>query len=369
MWLGACAAASLAAALTGAAPARLAGFAAVAAMPAATGFILMSRFTQNWARIYFFAAWALAAAMLAIQTGGAGSAMIALFLVAPAYSIAIGGGDFAWSAVVSAAGYAVAAALGAGQSGLGLAPEGLALAALGLSGALMLIAREAPPSEPPARRIAELAHELRTPLNHMVGFAELIEKQTFGPIDARYADYAGLIATSGRQMAEMVTRRLDFSRAEAGGYKLHPETFDARAAAEEAVKLAHASAAQKGIMLTALLPEEALTLRADRVAVRQILANIIGNAIKFTPTDGRVEVHVRRADAMIAFEIEDTGPGIAMEDRARVMLPYERGSGGAEGSGLGLALVKMLAEQHGGDVKIGQSEKGGALVRVRLPAA
>jgi signal transduction histidine kinase len=356
---------------------RIGAVAAVALTPAVTGFILIPRFGERWARFYFLGAWVLAAAMLCALSGGASSPIAAVFILAPAYALALGGGDsVAWAAAAAAAGYVAAAAIGPNgeNAGLSAAPESFAAAALVVCAALYLVTRARPPApsangEDAARRMAEVAHELRTPLNHIVGFADMIESQALGPVAPRYVEYAGLIAASGRRLLEMIARRLDYSRAQAGFYALELETFDIRTVADEVVRLAQGSAALKEIALEQSLPERSVLVRADAAAVRQILTNLIGNAIKFTPAQGRVRLEVKAEAGQLALQVSDTGPGIAEADRERVLEPFERGAAGleAEGAGLGLALVRLLARLHGGDLKLAAAPEGGALVRVTLP--
>jgi signal transduction histidine kinase len=377
LWMAASALICVAAWRFGAAADRIAALAAVALTPSVTGFILLPRFMRAWARFYFLGAWVLAAAMLTALGGGAASPMAAVFILAPAYALALGGGDsIAWSAAGAVGGYVVAATIGPGsRDGLSAAPECFAVAAVLMSAGLFLITRarrrEKPPQqEDSARRVAEVAHELRTPLNHIVGFADMIETQALGPVAPRYVEYAGLIAASGRRLLEMIGRRLDHSRAEAGFYALELETFDIRTVAEEVVRLAQGSAALKQMSLEQKLPGRSLLVRADAGAVRQILTNLIGNAIKFTPDGGRVVLEARPEGGQLMLEVSDTGPGIPEAERERLLKPFERGGGAAaaaEGAGLGLALARALARQHGGELVLDAAPGGGALVRVRLP--
>jgi signal transduction histidine kinase len=342
----------------------MAGLAVVAIMPAATGLILQTQLNRAWARVYFVAAWALAAAMLAVQSGGAASPITAVFVLAPAYAVAVGGGDAVyWASALSAGGFLAASALGQGPvAGLGAAPVAFGILALLLAAPVLMLR----PTGVAPRRIAELAHEWRTPLNHMIGFAEMIQNQALGPLDRRYAEYGALIASSGRRLVEMLSRQLDFARSEAGP-PLSLETFDVRAAAEEALLLARGSADPKGVVLAHDLPAAPVLARADPGALRQILANLLGNAVKYTPPGGRVTLAARADSGGAVLEVCDTGPGIAAADRERLMRPFERGAGG-EGAGLGLALVRTLAERQGGAFSLAEAPGGGLLARVRLPA-
>jgi two-component system cell cycle sensor histidine kinase PleC len=135
------------------------------------------------------------------------------------------------------------------------------------------------------------------------------------------------------------------------------------------MRLAAGAAGAKSVSLVESAPEAPVMVRADVRAFRQILNNIVGNAIKFTPADGRVKVTASRDDGALVIDTEDTGPGFPKAGRAKLGTAYERGANGAlaEGTGLGLMLAQSLAALHGGAVSVHDGEGGGALVRVRLP--
>lgn len=364
-----------AAAAFGADPKRVLESAVVAFSAPVTGFILSARFGEAWARGYFVFAWIMAAAMLAASTGGASSPAAALFAAPMAYALSIGGARLIMGAILGGAlGYAAAAWAGRAidPAPMGAAPELYAMSGLFLCGLLFLrlhyLARAAP-SEDASLHIAEAAHELRTPLNHIIGFADMIESQVFGPVGERYREYAGLIRTSGLRLVEQITRRLDLTRIASGRYPLEIETFDARAVAADVLALSEGSAAAKRITLTKDLPERRVMLRADPAVLRQMLTNLVGNAIKFTPEDGRVALAAREHAGALIVDVTDTGPGIPAADRDRLAQPFERGANGrnAEGTGLGLALVRELAALHGGALRLGEAPGGGLLARLRLP--
>jgi cell cycle sensor histidine kinase DivJ len=219
------------------------------------------------------------------------------------------------------------------------------------------------------QRIAEVSHELRTPLTHILGFSEMIEREIFGPAGERYVEYAGLIRKSGNHLLSLVNDLLDLSRLEAGRYDLDAEDFDARSIVEEVVRLSADAAVKKTIALGMVTPEQPLQVRADARALRRMLINTLGNALKFTPEGGRVMVTARAEGGALVLETIDNGPGIPEAERATLGTAYERGSGGAraEGTGLGLALVRALAALHSGSLSFHDAPGGGALVRVTLP--
>jgi cell cycle sensor histidine kinase DivJ len=220
------------------------------------------------------------------------------------------------------------------------------------------------------RRAAELAHEFRTPLNHILGFADAMRQRLFGPMHERYGEYAELIHTSGRHLLDLVNGLLDLTRLEAGRYPLELEDFDFRFGAEEVIQLARDSARAKAIAL-AIDADEELPVRADARALRQILTNLVANAIKFTPEGGVVTARARLVGDNLVLEVQDNGPGIAPGERARLGAPFERGAAAAqaEGAGLGLALVRGFAAALGGGLGFDAAPGGGALVRVTMPVA
>jgi cell cycle sensor histidine kinase DivJ len=220
-----------------------------------------------------------------------------------------------------------------------------------------------------SRRVAEVSHELRTPLTHILGFSEMIERQIFGEVGARYVEYAGLIRKSGAHLLGLVNDLLDLSRIDAGKFELQFGVFDVRVVIEDIVRLSVDSAEKKQIALGMLTSETPLNVRADDRAVKRMLINTVGNAIKFTPEGGKVIVQAAAANGALQIDTIDNGPGIPADERETLGNAYERGSGGAraEGTGLGLSLVRALAELHGGGLSFHDAPGGGALVRITLP--
>lgn len=231
------------------------------------------------------------------------------------------------------------------------------------------VTRWAARGEAMSRRVAEISHELRTPLTHILGFSEMIQSEIFGPVGERNKEYAGMIRASGGHLLELVNDLLDLSKIEAGRYQLELEAFDARAIVDEVVRLSADSAARKHIAVLAHTPIAPLNVRADPRALRQILLNTVGNAIKFTPEHGRIDLRARAEAGALVLDTVDSGPGISEAERARLGHAYEQGEAGAhaQGTGLGLALVRALAGLHGGGLSFHDAPEGGALVRVTLP--
>ncbi len=221
-----------------------------------------------------------------------------------------------------------------------------------------------------SRFLANMSHELRTPLNAIMGFSDMMRARLFGPLTGKYAEYVELIHESGGHLLDLINDVLDMSKIEAERYLLATERFDAREPVSAALRLLRVQADDAGISLRGVLPARALEVDADPRAIKQIVLNLVSNALKFTPKAGQVTVALNGYDDRIELVVADTGVGIAEEDLARLGRPYEQ-AGDADqrrrGSGLGLSLVRAFAELHGGDMTI-ESELGeGTSVTVRLP--
>lgn len=371
-WLGAITLFGVLAWALGAPPSAAAGAVALALVPALLGFAVLPHLEAPWARWLLVGAWLASAFGLTAGSGGSASPLAALFAVAPALAFALNAPHLRWTLAASVAAWLAAAWTGdaLAHAPLPAWPMLTAAAALAMAGAFVAM-RPAPPQRlhATAERVAEISHELRTPLTHILGFAEMIQAQIFGEIDKRYVDYAGLIRQSGSSLLDMVNGLLDLSKIQAGRYELEYESFDARDIAHEVMRLAAGSAEPKRIALVEQAPDTPLTIRADPRALRQMLTNVVGNAIKFTPPEGRVTLSLRAEDGLLVLDTSDSGPGIAPEERARLGRRYVRGASGSEapGTGLGLALVRALAQLHGGTLTFHEAAGGGALVRIALP--
>jgi PAS domain S-box-containing protein len=222
--------------------------------------------------------------------------------------------------------------------------------------------------------LANMSHELRTPLNAIVGFSEMIKLAFMGPLPAVYQEYGRLIHQSGEHLHAVINDILDLAKVDAGKFELRREEgVDPRQIAEACVTLVrgHAEAAQIELSLTA--DDRLPPLIADPTRLKQILLNVLSNAIKFTKPGGSVGLTLSCDDSGgVVFEVCDTGPGMTAAEIRIALEPFGQVKDGAfstqEGTGLGLPLARRFAELHGGSLRI-DSEKGhGTAVTVILPA-
>ena len=221
--------------------------------------------------------------------------------------------------------------------------------------------------------LANMSHELRTPLNAILGFAEIINSKTMGPgVSDQYSEYAGHIHGSGRHLLSLINDILDLAKIEAGRMVLRESDIDLRRLMDDVVTMFGAQARAGGITLTIEDDHSPLIVVGDERALRQILVNLMSNAIKFTPPAGRVSVFANlQADGSLAFGVVDTGLGIAPEDHEKVFESFGQGRHDAivsdHGTGLGLPIVRGLAEAHGGRVVLNSAANEGTRVTVILP--
>jgi signal transduction histidine kinase len=228
--------------------------------------------------------------------------------------------------------------------------------------------------------LANMSHELRTPLNGVIGFADLMMKETFGPLGhPRYAEYARDIGESGRHLLQLINDILDFSKIEAGRFELQEDEIDLFATVSAAVRMVRSRADEAGLVLSLRneLPPEVLGLRADERRLKQIVLNLVSNAIKFTRSGGRVTLIVAVAgppdQGGVIIAVKDTGIGIAADDLSRVMEAFSQIDHGLnrrqDGTGLGLPLTRRLVELHQGELRLESTPGAGTNVTVWLPGA
>ena len=226
--------------------------------------------------------------------------------------------------------------------------------------------------------LANMSHELRTPLNAIIGFAEFIVQQPLGPLGhARYAEYIRDIGRSGTHLLDIINDMLDVARIEAGKAELDEQEVGIAGTIDEVAKIMHRQVERARLTLALDVAPPPPVLRADARALRQILLNLISNAVKFTPEGGTITVGVRRVQAPagagsgVALSVTDTGIGIAADDIPKLMKPFAQVHNvykrKYQGAGLGLTLVRSFAELHGGEVRLESTPGRGTTVTVTLP--
>ena len=218
--------------------------------------------------------------------------------------------------------------------------------------------------------LATMSHELRTPLNAIVGFADLLARQTAGPLTQKQERFVRHVKESSRHLLALIDDILDLSKIEAGRLDLKFESFPLSVAADEVLSTIRPLAAGKDIDLTTHLSLD-LSVHADRVRVKQILYNLLSNAIKFTPARGSVRLVARSTDAAVEISVIDTGSGIPYKEQEAIFEAFHRyltpTQEVCEGTGLGLSITKLLVEQHGGRIWV-ESEPGkGSQFHLTLP--
>jgi signal transduction histidine kinase len=224
-----------------------------------------------------------------------------------------------------------------------------------------------------SRFMANMSHELRTPLNAIIGFSEIMSRQLLGPLgQPRYVEYADDVLQAGQHLLDLINDVLDLAKIEAGKTELHPELIDLSSLIFALRRLVEVQAKDAGLKLTMSVPATCPVLTADYRAVKQILLNVLSNAMKFTSPEGAIALDVRqRAGGGIDIVVSDTGVGIAPADLERVFAPFEQVHLEMplerRGTGLGLALVKAMMELHGGTVTISSQVSVGTTVTLHFP--
>ena len=222
--------------------------------------------------------------------------------------------------------------------------------------------------------LATMSHELRTPLNAILGFSEVMHSELMGKhtVEA-YREYSGDIHRSGQHLLNLISEILDLSRIEAGRYDFDESAVDCAEIGADCHKLMRIKAQEKNLKLIEEFAPGLPSLWGDARAVRQIWLNLLSNAIKFTPADGTVTMGARRTkDGGIALYVGDTGPGIAEEEIPRILSTFGQGALARthkeQGAGLGLPIVKALAELHGGTLEVVSQLRQGTEMSVHFPA-
>ncbi len=225
-----------------------------------------------------------------------------------------------------------------------------------------------------SRFVANVSHELRTPMNAIIGFSEaLLDADGCGPLTARQTSYLDCILSSGRHLLGLINEILDQSKVEGGHFavEMKPTSLVDVAASAEAVVAP--LAAKQGVRLEVDVPAGFPSFSADPIRLKQILYNLLANAIKFTSSGGEVSLRAAASDAWVRISVRDTGVGIRAEDMPRLFREFDQIESARgikpEGTGLGLALTKHLVDLHGGGIDVESAPGVGSTFTVRLPRA
>ncbi len=208
--------------------------------------------------------------------------------------------------------------------------------------------------------LANMSHELRTPLNAIIGFSEVLGERMFGELNEKQEEYLKDIHASGQHLLSLINDILDLSKIEAGRMELELTEFHLPTAIDNALTLIRERAGRRGIALHQTLDPHLGQIRGDERKIKQVLLNLLSNALKFTPEGGRVDVRASIADGMAEISVRDTGVGIAPEDQEAVFEEFRQVGTAArkvEGTGLGLTLCRKFVELHDGKIWV-KSEVG-----------
>ena len=217
--------------------------------------------------------------------------------------------------------------------------------------------------------LANVSHELRTPLNAIIGFSEVMTAGLAGEVTDRQAEYLQDINDSGRHLLALINDILDLSKVEAGRMELELGPVDVAEAIVRSTAMVRDRALRNGIALTHHVDPEVGVIVADARKLRQVVLNLVDNALRFTHDGGTVRVDARRYGGWIEITVSDTGVGIAPEDQQIIFEDFRQvGAGRGDGTGLGLSLARRIAELHGGSITVASRPGEGSVFAVRIPA-
>src|SRR5262249_32215865 len=220
--------------------------------------------------------------------------------------------------------------------------------------------------------LANMSHELRTPLNAIIGFSEVLLERMFGEVNDKQTEYLQDIMESGRHLLSLINDILDLSKIEAGRMELEAADFDLPQAIDNALTLMRERAARRGIALRQAVDPRLGQITGDERKVKQVVLNLLSNALKFTPEGGRIDVRASLVEGTAEISVADTGIGIAPEDQEAVFEEFRQVGGSekkAEGTGLGLSLCRKFVELHGGRISVKSRVGQGSTFTFTLPLA
>jgi signal transduction histidine kinase len=237
------------------------------------------------------------------------------------------------------------------------------------------VARAEAASKAKSQFLANMSHELRTPLNSVIGFAEILSSEGFGPLgDKRYGEYAHEIVDGGRNLLTIIENTIDLSRIELGTTEIARRPLDPAVLIDGVIRALTPQIKEGALTLSVAIDPKTPAIESDEPKLRKILLNLVSNAVKFTPAQGRVAIRVAGAeDGRVRFDVADTGIGLAPADVPVALAPFGQVDGALnrryQGAGLGLPLAKGLAVLLGGTIAIDGAAGRGTVVTLTLPAA
>jgi len=215
--------------------------------------------------------------------------------------------------------------------------------------------------------LATVSHELRTPLNAIIGFSEVLHEQMFGELNERQLGYTRDVLESGRHLLALINDLLDLSKVEAGRMELELSRVSLRTVLESGITVNAEAASRRGVELRLTVEPHEIVLDADERKLRQVVFNLLANAVKFTPAGGAVDVSAEQRDGKVEVAVADTGRGIAARNAERIFEEFQQADGAEEGTGLGLPLARRFVELHGGRLWLESSVGEGSTFRFELP--
>ncbi|MDR6223556.1 PAS domain S-box-containing protein [Methanococcoides alaskense] len=219
--------------------------------------------------------------------------------------------------------------------------------------------------------VANMSHELRTPLNAIIGFSDLLKTEMFGKLNEKQTKYVGNVLISGKHLLTLINNILDISKIEAGKMHLRSEDLELNEIIEDTTSILSPLANKKRINLSHSIADNVITTNADKTMFKQIMYNLVSNAIKFTPEEGNITINAWSMDKKLYVNVEDTGTGISKDHLDEVFKPFIQVGDFAtkeqEGTGLGLALVKKLVELHGGEIWVESEMNEGSTFTFTIP--
>lgn len=219
--------------------------------------------------------------------------------------------------------------------------------------------------------LATMSHELRTPLNSIIGYSDILIEQMFGPLNERQMKYLKNISLSGNHLLNLINDILDISRIESGDVSLSLETVNVEDVFEDVKNIAAPFAAAKNISVRFSSEPADLEIYADKIKIKQILHNLVNNALKFTPDNGHIEVEAKKLENTIEICVRDNGIGIPEDKYQIIFEPFKQVDSSLSrmysGTGLGLTIVKHLVELHGGEIKVKSELTKGSTFTVLWP--